>query len=167
MNPDIVYACNGVKRYHTVPTLQQQTVGQHTVNMLGLLMYIGYEPRREFYEAVLTHDWPEVWTGDLPAHSKKKMGVAWDKMEMEWYDTNGVPYHTLTLEEEWVLSWLDCMEGTAFCVSEMRLGNQIIREVYNRYRGALGALMNREQYHSLPQEVQARIDQLCDQLTSK
>lgn len=166
MNAGLVYACNGVKRFHTVPTIQTQTVGQHVANMMGLLICTGYNYSGYLIHAIYTHDMPEVSIGDIPAPAKREMEDV-KKMESEWYKANGVPELVLSTKDYWLLNLLDVLEGVFFCKSELKLGNQLITGCYNNYRRMLEGLMNHpEILMGFDRQVRENIDRMCDEAAS-
>ena len=61
-----------IKRWHTYPTIGEQTVGEHTYGVLQILRYIMEEEWDiDMVHAVLDHDVPEVVLGDIPYSGKK------------------------------------------------------------------------------------------------
>lgn len=72
---DILRWGSDVRRFHTIPQAGDQSVGHHTMNMVGLL-YIVYHPALpppELIRAVLVHDLPEYYIGDIPADAKHRL----------------------------------------------------------------------------------------------
>jgi hypothetical protein len=67
-----------VKRWHMIDTTRQQTLAEHSANVAALaylvavrspLMFFG--PAQNVACHALLHDMPEVFTGDIPSHTKK------------------------------------------------------------------------------------------------
>jgi 5'-deoxynucleotidase YfbR-like HD superfamily hydrolase len=170
MEIDLVYASNNVKRFHTIYTIQTQTVGAHSANMLGLLLAIGYRASVDLYNAIIIHDWPEVFTGDIPANFKKissEFSNALTVLEDRWYAKNNVLFPRLDDLEQWLLCWLDAVEAAAFCQTEIRLGNTLIAGVYNRYRLYIAELLNDDAYLQLKENVRINVDNISDKLTAE
>lgn len=63
--------CFQVKRYHTFPTLQSQTVGEHTCQVLRIYSEMFGPPSAEVVQGILWHDAGELWTGDVPFDAKR------------------------------------------------------------------------------------------------
>lgn len=61
----------GVKRHHTYKVMGEDTVGNHTFNMLNLLLALHPEPSGNLIKAVLWHDIAERFVGDTPSPVKK------------------------------------------------------------------------------------------------
>ena len=67
-----IYRSRLTKRWHNVPEIESQTVGDHTVGMLLLLMALHPKPSADLYEAILRHDLAEIKWGDFPSNAKKE-----------------------------------------------------------------------------------------------
>ena len=66
-----LYLAGLVKRYHTWPTLHQETVAEHTFGVLQVYRQIwGLTPG--VVECILDHDLPEIRTGDAPFPAKRE-----------------------------------------------------------------------------------------------
>ena len=113
-----------VKRYHTVRTLREQSVGAHTFGLMQLLNQVYPTARKEVFLAAMHHDLPELVTGDIPAPVKRqipRMAVLLGEAERgtaplyQDFDLNGF--------EEAVLKWCDLMELVLWCLEELQLGN--------------------------------------------
>lgn len=117
-------------RYHTQRTLRSQTVGAHSFNMLMLLNLIAPDSRKEVLQAIMFHDLPEKFTGDVPAPIKRAspaLKVLMDELEMDlkplYRDFN------LTPEEHALVKWVDLMELAMFGLEELKMGNRYAEEV--------------------------------------
>jgi 5'-deoxynucleotidase YfbR-like HD superfamily hydrolase len=113
------------KRYHTQRTLRDQTVGQHTFNMLMLVQQVAPDTRKEVLLAVMHHDLPEYFTGDMPAPIKRMhtaLKVLMDELEQDLAPL----YHEFDLTPaEWALiKWVDLMELVLFSIEELNMGNK-------------------------------------------
>jgi 5'-deoxynucleotidase YfbR-like HD superfamily hydrolase len=81
-----------IQRWHTIPNLNQ-TVGEHTYGVLVILTRFMNEAPRVFteddklkiYQVALTHDAPELFTGDIPAPVRLKLE---NMLEFEYLDKN-------------------------------------------------------------------------------
>ncbi len=115
-----------VKRYHTKRTQREQTNGQHSFNMLTLVLHIWPESRKELMQAIIHHDLPELDTGDTPGPFKREyphiagvLAAAETKTGVLFYNT-----FELTEEERDVLKWADRMEAVLWNLEEYVLGNR-------------------------------------------
>jgi 5'-deoxynucleotidase YfbR-like HD superfamily hydrolase len=61
----------GVKRHHTYKMVGEDTVGNHTFNMLNLLLVFQPDASSNLIKAVLWHDIAERFVGDTPSPVKK------------------------------------------------------------------------------------------------
>jgi len=119
-----------VIRNHTWPTLRNQTVGQHTFNMLVLLGLItGDTHRGAVARAVRDHDLHEVFTGDAPATVKWEvpgMREVLDESERMFNKQYGIQQERnwLQPEEICLVKFIDMYEFGRYCLDERRLGNQ-------------------------------------------
>lgn len=115
-----------VKRFHCVPQHGQNTVGQHTVDMLSLLfvLYPG-EPRMNLVKAVMFHDVPERWTGDIPAPAKRangELGRHIHDLDRRVLKSLGLQFK-LTPEEMIWLHALDRLECFLWARDQQAMGN--------------------------------------------
>lgn len=117
-------------RYHTQRTLRSQTVGAHSFNMLMLIQLVAPDSRKEVLQAIMFHDLPEKFTGDMPAPIKRAspaLKVLMDELEMDlaplYRDFN------LTPEEHALVKWVDLMELAMFGLEELKMGNRYAEEV--------------------------------------
>jgi len=167
VDPFMIYECNTVKRYHTIYTTRAQNTGEHCANMMGLLFCTGYEFSRELVFAIMTHDYPEMWTGDMPAHAKmyhSSIKRGFDQMEEEWYMSHGIALPVLSAEDQWMLKWLDVAELCAFCQTELKRGNQDVLPCYTRGSVWLASLLDDRSMLKLPDYVRDRIDDMSDRI---
>ena len=139
-----------VKRFHTFPTITQQTVGEHTFNMLCMLFQFCVEVRRQvpstnLIQAVMYHDIGERWVGDVPAtarwHNEEFKSVV-DNYEEKLRNKMGFSVQ-LTDEETRILKFLDSLDCLLWAVHEENLGNKYASEIQKR---CLGALDQYEEY---------------------
>jgi len=126
-----------VQRYHSVPTVTTDTVGEHTFGVAWLCVILwGGLPRAELLLAAVMHDVPELTLGDMPAPAKRILGIREQLKKMEndiLTGTLGIPVSKLTENEQRVLSLADVSDGMLHCCYERALGNRVIEEVYERF----------------------------------
>jgi 5'-deoxynucleotidase YfbR-like HD superfamily hydrolase len=124
-----------VKRYHTLLTLQSETVGHHSHGVAMLCLLLDPQASRPLLIAALTHDLAEHVTGDIPSPAKREYGIGDQVNELEQRLLNsvglGVPmlYH----HEARILKLADILQGMLFCARELSLGNRRMRAVFNNY----------------------------------
>jgi len=74
---EAVMRFHAVKRWHMIDTTRQQTLAEHSANDALLAFVIANKAPRMFFgpaenvtTAALVHDLGEVFTGDIPSHTK-------------------------------------------------------------------------------------------------
>jgi 5'-deoxynucleotidase YfbR-like HD superfamily hydrolase len=124
-------AAGGVKRYHTVPIIGQQTVAEHSFQVCLILTQVfGDKVTKNLLKAALFHDLAEIETGDIPAPAKRRYSLlhsgvleAEVTFEMEHKIDVG-----LTKEEHKMLKFADYYELVLFCFDQLELGNRNVLE---------------------------------------
>lgn len=126
-----------VKRYHTMFTIQQETVGHHSHGVACLVLLLNPEARRELIIAALYHDLAEQHTGDIPSPAKREYGIGDQvaELEMRLINAAGLTWPDLYESEERILKLADLAHGALSCAREMSLGNQRMEAVFNRFLG--------------------------------
>ena len=128
---------SGVKRFHTIPTVTENTVGQHSHGVAMFCMLLeGGRPSAELLMKALTHDLAEQYTGDVPSPAKRALGVRKEFGEVEEQLLATVDFSIdVTRHEEVVLKLADCADGMMFCAKERMLGNRskMIKHAYKNY----------------------------------
>jgi len=131
-----LFRAYSVKRYHTLPTILSQTVGDHTARVLVLVHYLSLEPpNSNLVLAVLEHDGYEHLTGDIPA-TAKWMGNFADVVEKleQKIDTAGNmnfnAYNLLTEEEKLLLKIADMTELCCWASMEAVMGNRGMEVIF-------------------------------------
>lgn len=132
---NFIVAGSDVKRYHTVMTLQNETVGHHSHGVACLVMLINPRASRKLLKAALLHDLSEHQTGDIPSPAKRayRIGQQVEKLEMKLMEEAGFVFPDLSPSESRTLKIADIAHGALFCVREINLGNLGMKKVLNRY----------------------------------
>lgn len=123
----LIRKAGGVKRFHTVPTIGNQTVAEHSYNLCMLLLEVTEgKCSTNLLKAALYHDIPEIATGDIPATTKwSSVELHGALLELEEVFINehklDVP---LTLEEMFLLKFCDMLELVLYCLDQLKLGNR-------------------------------------------
>lgn len=128
-----------VKRCHTIPTVAPRTTAEHVYGAMCVareLCHLSGMESGRVLAALLTHDSPEVHTGDVPANVKKQnpeFARILSDMEEEFHlhFNTGI---TLTEEEEAVVNAADNLDFMFACLNERRMGNRhpYLTTVYRR-----------------------------------
>lgn len=121
-----------VNRCHIVPTAGTYNVAIHSYNAVSMLLVLHPDPSRDLIEALLWHDVPERWVGDMPAPAKwysSALGTAYSDAELEagrtWEVLEG--FERLSDED---LHWLDAvdrLELVVWCHDQAALGNRHVQ----------------------------------------
>jgi 5'-deoxynucleotidase YfbR-like HD superfamily hydrolase len=124
-----------VNRYHTMFTIQKETVGHHSHGVACLVLALNPDASRELLISALYHDLAEQHTGDIPSPAKRDYGIGDQVSELEerLVKSAGLHWPTLSEAEKRVLKLADLAHGALFCLREMSLGNQRMVEVYERF----------------------------------
>lgn len=79
-NLEAVMRFHAVKRWHMIDTTRQQTLAEHSANVALLAYTIAKSAPHMFFGGgttvvahALLHDLPEVFTGDIPSHTKRNI----------------------------------------------------------------------------------------------
>jgi 5'-deoxynucleotidase YfbR-like HD superfamily hydrolase len=132
------------KRYHTEPTLQNETVGAHVGFMVGAAFIIYDTPSLALLKAISLHDHMEAITGDMPAPMKVRrpeLKAIIDELEMEFHGESKLPgWPMLDAHEERQLKVLDRLSGVACASQELRMGNWSVHHVLGAFCGYFATL---------------------------
>jgi 5'-deoxynucleotidase YfbR-like HD superfamily hydrolase len=143
-----------VARYHTCPTIQQQTIGEHVAQLLRITMTIWPNPPRHFVAHILCHDMPEVCLGDPPYPSKRihralkdamtgAEGAVMRDMRGQW----SVPEYTeLSEAEHRIFKLFEYIEMWEFLLNEIELGNRGAYPIKNAMESAIEEFMPKSSY---------------------
>src|SRR5579859_4805294 len=122
------------ERFHTVPTLRNETVGHHSFGVAWFcwLLTPNNQPSRDLLLAAMAHDLPEWKTGDIPAPSKRHLKIRdqVQAMEEELMKELKLPLPVLSELERRLLAMADIMDGLMACVRERQMGNRLIHEAW-------------------------------------
>ena len=132
---DFYAAGAAVKRYHTLTTLQSETVGHHSHGVAVLLGLMVPEASAALLRAALLHDLAEHVTGDIPSPAKRlyNIGEQVNSVEQALLAGAGLNMPELSGTEARQLKLADIAQGALFCAREVALGNYGMRAVFRRY----------------------------------
>ncbi|MBL0690747.1 MAG: HD domain-containing protein [SAR324 cluster bacterium] len=123
-----------VKRWHTVETTENNSVGLHSARVIEILFflydYLSLAPlRAELIMAALRHDYAEVCFGDVPHHAAtKEIKSLINKQENIWLINNYFNEPILTIEKD-MLYLADKLEALMFCLRELAKGNILMEKI--------------------------------------
>lgn len=163
-------AAGGVRRYHTWAVHQNQTVAEHTWQILRILLTIWPQVPRSVLIHAVTHDMGEM-AGDIQYPFKllfPELGAGSVKTENYVRDQQrkgiGAPpeTHPLSPYEKHVFKLCDNLEMWEFGLREINFGNRYGIIIRNRMSGAIAAnlanveaLKGQKQYEDNPSVVPA------------
>lgn len=115
-----------VLRYHTWPTIHQQTVAEHSHRVAMIYIKLYGVPRAEVLVYILLHDLGELAAGDVPFYSKRRvpeLKEAVNHAEELGLKDLGLELPTLTDEEWKQFKTADLLEMYEFGKIENQMGN--------------------------------------------
>ncbi len=145
-----------VTRAHTFPHIGHYDVAQHSYNALSLLLLLypkGAQPSLGLIKAVLWHDVPERWTGDVPAPAKwasPELKDLLDALEEKVLEKLDIPnlFKVLTQEEkDWLLG-VDLLELYIWSVEQGMYGNKMSGHMTHRVWTVM-----QERQDRIPEEI--------------
>jgi 5'-deoxynucleotidase YfbR-like HD superfamily hydrolase len=124
-----------VTRYHTVFTINKETVGHHSHGVAMMVLMIKPDASASLLKAALYHDLAEQVVGDIPSPAKRRfdLGKRLDELEHAVIREAGIEQPELNDEEVRVLKLADIAQGALFCAREVQLGNVRLVPVFARY----------------------------------
>lgn len=133
-----------VRRYHTWPVIRQQTIGEHSWNLLRMYYEIFDELPERIAVYLVYHDVPELKVGDPPYPIKKDnptLKMEMDRLEQEALDSFGIVLPPLSVYEKLrvkVCDGLDCWE---YAREEIAMGNTTFHVVVTRIKKLMEELI--------------------------
>jgi len=132
-----------VKRMHTVKTIGEHTVGEHSFGVALLVLIITEGgASSNLIKAALLHDLAEQHTGDLPAPVKWNNPVFHSELtEIERIFEERFGLHVNISEgDRVVLKWADLLDLTYYCLDQYEMGNCKVVGVLQKAMEALRGL---------------------------
>lgn len=137
MKSQLLFMAQGanVKRYHTVSTIQPETVGHHSHGVACLVLMLTDNVSVNLLTAALLHDLSEHQTGDIPAPAKREYGIGEQvsSLELTLLLGSGFGYPELSKIETRILKLADIAQGALYCAQEIAMGNKSMQVVFDRY----------------------------------
>lgn len=127
----LIFQGGNVKRYHTFPTLKEQTNAAHSWGV-AVLVALLFESHctAELLKAALWHDVAEIRTGDIPRPVKNaspEVARVVKKLEYKTLEQFNLVVD-LSPDEERILQVCDKIESLIFLVHEWNLGNRYAKD---------------------------------------
>jgi len=134
-----------VTRYHTWPRIREQSVGEHSWQVMRILLAIWPDAPRHMLLHCLTHDVGEMVSGDPPYPVKKNNPVLkeeMDRIERDAHLSMCIPWSfpppsSLTENEYKIFKLCEFIEMWEWAIFEMDLGNSHAELVKDRCRKAM------------------------------
>ena len=134
-----------VTRYHTWPRLREQSVGEHTWQLMRILDCVWPEMPVRVWRTVLWHDVGEIATGDMPYPVKRNntiLGREMDRLEHEaiekilekWRPTGELL--ALKGDERTIVKTCELVEMWEWGLEETAMGSRFGRIVADRCQPA-------------------------------
>ena len=130
-------------RFHTCMVLRPDTVGQHSYGVACVMMHVLPTAGAHLLRACLKHDMAEAHTGDLPAPSKRALGIReqFAAYEDDYLKAVGIEAETLTDWEQWLLKFCDSTDGLRVTIRERAMGNQMIEAAHANFSSYVRELL--------------------------
>ena len=134
-----------VKRYHTWPHIKEQSVGEHSWQLLRILLAIWPTCPAHVLAYVVRHDCGELTTGDAPYPVKANnpvLGAEMNRVEDEGLMLqieSGMLYlgSDVSDDEKWAVKLAEFIEMWEWGAEEMLMGNQFARLVAQRCKAVV------------------------------
>lgn len=132
-----------VKRYHTWPVLNQQTVADHTWHVMRICFQLWGPLPPEVSTYILWHDAPEIVTGDLPFPIKRdtpELAEILNVIDDETRAATGWPSPEVLPLWKKRIKLCDLIEMHEYGWVELRQGNKFALPIINDTRTAIDKL---------------------------
>lgn len=152
MQLNFVYNGGLSKRYHTVETLKEQNIAEHSFGVAWLCELLTQgQASKDLIMAAMAHDLAEHIVGDIPSPIKRELGTvgksAFERLEHGYLKTAGLYSYeeNISYAEALTLKLADMMDGMMFCLREKRLGNKGVDIVFERFTSYAGELLEKRE----------------------
>jgi 5'-deoxynucleotidase YfbR-like HD superfamily hydrolase len=137
-------------RYHTCLRIREQSVGEHSMQVLRVLLAIYPQAPRHMLVHCLVHDIGELASGDPPYPAKRRnadLKKACERIERDAHLSMCLPWglpgpQTLTVEEYEIFKLAEFIEMLEWSIDEINLGNQGGHAVLQRCLEAIDAYLD-------------------------
>ena len=134
-----------VRRYHTWPVRDQQTVAHHSWNKARILLEIWPDAPREAIVYALRHDLGEVGTGDIPFPIKREnpdLKAIMDRLEDDVLQGMGVAIPHVSVLWSQRLKVCDLLEMWEYGMEEVLMGNLFAWPIIDRTLSVVTKMVN-------------------------
>jgi 5'-deoxynucleotidase YfbR-like HD superfamily hydrolase len=124
-----------VRRYHTWPVIYDQTVGEHSWNVMRLHYEIFHNLPSHVAIYILYHDAGELKVGDPPYPIKRNnpaLKQEMDRVEEEALRELGITLPDLTNYEKLRVKLCDALDCKEYAFEELAMGNTTFEVVIDR-----------------------------------
>jgi hypothetical protein len=125
-----------VKRYHSELVIKEQTVGEHTFNVVWLAYLLTDQcPSVGLLMGCMAHDAAEHSTGDIPSPTKRLLDIRdlVDHLEAKLMSGAGLRLPPMDTYDLFILKLADAMDGLLYVLRERSLGNRTLGAVWHNY----------------------------------
>ncbi len=122
-----------VRRFHTYPVIGNQSVAEHSFNVLLIVMHF-IDPSPALMSAIIHHDLAEYDTGDIPSQVKWKhpdLDAILDKIEERIEQELDIHWNLDEQDRRW-LELGDLLDLVLFAYEQRMLGNRYMDLVIQR-----------------------------------
>lgn len=147
-----------VRRYHTLPTIQTQTVADHCWHVLRIYMEIWGSPPEHVTPWIVHHDSAECVVGDVPFGAKASLprlgsDLAAAEEGIVVSNVQACAEHRTDPVDDWRIKACDLLEMVEFGWEELRLGNTLGEEIARNAGRALLRHCERPPEHLPPEDI--------------
>lgn len=143
-----------VEREHTMPHHGSYTNGQHSYDMATLLIMFHPEPSMDLMKAVLLHNVPDRYTGDVPEPAQQSDGEFGKRMAImavRIKQSLGISFDLTDQDRVWLRA-LDKTEQFLWAKEQIMMGN-------HNAQARVGQLASWFQHNAIPVQLKTFLEQ--------
>jgi 5'-deoxynucleotidase YfbR-like HD superfamily hydrolase len=159
---DNVAFAGRIKRYHSWPTIQTQTVGEHCWQVASIYSQIWGDIPTPVERFIRLHDAAELVTGDIPFPTKANnpdLKAEFGKVEDKALDALGIILPKLHPDVVRRVKICDLLEMMVFGMVDRQMGNRLAIPIIQRTMKAALTLVNQLDTEGERNRVYAWVDQ--------
>lgn len=130
-----VWRAGRVQRCHVTPHIGDASNAAHQWGAARVALELFPDASRDLLVACLSHDDPELSTGDVPRPAKwasPLLSAELDNLESAFYKTYEIEFPSLSRRDTWRLAVADLTDLWLFCQHQRNLGNMYFSEIMAR-----------------------------------
>jgi len=132
----VLREAGALERCHNVPHHGSYSVGLHSYNAVNILLTLHPDPSPNLVKAMMWHDSPERFLGDLPAPAKwynADLAKEYTKAEKQVAEHMGIQhvFAELTDDDKNWMHAADRLELLQYCQDQLALGNKHVRNMHD------------------------------------